>query len=691
MTFSATYSPDDNKIRLYASSKLDPETYARVRAAGFIWAPKQELFVAPCWTPEREDIAIELAGEIDDEDKSLVARAEERSERFEGYSERRAADATGALAAVEQVSKRFEFGQPILVGHHSEKRARKDAERIETGMRKAVKMWKTSTYWTERAAGAIGAAKYKEQPAVRARRIKTIEAEKRKSERSLEGSRAALKLWAREPMTTELAKTITADGRWGYVSFKFPLADYPRLPPASQYEGDMSPWSALDGGLINGEQARALVVPRYERSIERAQRWVDHCDNRLAYERAMLAEAGGLVADRFDFQVGGQVLRRHGAWFFIKKVNRKDGAVTSVSVLGHFAATIGVDEIRDYRAPTEGVAEKVKAANDKGPMCNYPGLGFVHMTQAEWKAVPRWSDCSYTENHKATETTGRHRTRRKPAAGGGGWKHVGVYLTDVKQTDPPAVAAAVALPALPPTPAPRERAPVPAPALDAAPFEALARQLKTGVKVVSAPQLLPTPAALAERMVKAAGIRSGDTVLEPSAGTGALLRALGSVDDVTPLGKVVAVEINAELARTIEGTVWADKVVCADFAALGADELGGFDRIVMNPPFSNGADVAHIMHAMTMLNPGGRLVALCADGPRQREQLKPGIEEMGGTWETLPAGSFKESGTGVLVAMIVVDAPPATCGKGEAAGAHLPLCRPCRAAFLMSQGRAVSA
>src|SRR5581483_1406893 len=146
-TFSATYSPDDNKIRLYASSRLDPETYARVKAAGFKWAPKQELFVAPMWTPEREDLAIELAGEIEDEDKSLAERAEERSERFEGYSERRAADATGALAAVEQVSQRFEFGQPILVGHHSERRARKDAERIENGMRRAVNMQKISEYW----------------------------------------------------------------------------------------------------------------------------------------------------------------------------------------------------------------------------------------------------------------------------------------------------------------------------------------------------------------------------------------------------------------------------------------------------------------------------------------------------------------------------------------------------------------
>lgn len=47
--YRATYSPDDNKLRLYAASRLDPETYKKVHDAGFRWAPKQALFVAPAW------------------------------------------------------------------------------------------------------------------------------------------------------------------------------------------------------------------------------------------------------------------------------------------------------------------------------------------------------------------------------------------------------------------------------------------------------------------------------------------------------------------------------------------------------------------------------------------------------------------------------------------------------------------
>ena len=47
--YTATYSPEDNKLRLYPSGRLPGDTYARVKAAGFKWAPKQQLFVAPAW------------------------------------------------------------------------------------------------------------------------------------------------------------------------------------------------------------------------------------------------------------------------------------------------------------------------------------------------------------------------------------------------------------------------------------------------------------------------------------------------------------------------------------------------------------------------------------------------------------------------------------------------------------------
>jgi len=104
-----------------------------------------------------------LADEIGDEDTTLVERAEVKADRLEDLSTRRAQDGDRAQNAVHAIADGIPFGQPILVGHHSERHARKDAEKIEKGMRRAVEMWKAAEYWQSRAKGAIRLAKYKER------------------------------------------------------------------------------------------------------------------------------------------------------------------------------------------------------------------------------------------------------------------------------------------------------------------------------------------------------------------------------------------------------------------------------------------------------------------------------------------------------------------------------------------------
>lgn len=670
MTITATYDPADDKIRISASSRLDPEDYQKVKAAGYGWAPKQGVFYA-VWSPVREDVALALSGqdELEDEDTTLVERAEARAERFDGYSERRAADAAGARKGVAAIADNIPFGQPILVGHHSERRARKDAERIRSGMAKAVKMWKTSTYWTDRAASALAHAEHKELPAVRARRIKTLEAELRGYQRTVAKAEALIKLWSREGLTKDQALAI-ANGMSGSYYRCYPLADFPRQPPASQYEGEMSIWSALNDGIIDEKRAAAFVLPGAMRVLEptsNTSRCIEHVTNRIAYERAMLGESGGLVGESFKYEVGGRVLRR-GEWFPIAKVNTREGKVISVTVVGHFAATVSLDEIKDYRPPAEGDGAKMAAAMDKGPMCNYPGPGFVHMTSAEWKALPRYSDCAYTENHKATEAHGRHRTKHRPLPG---FKYACVFISDAKRVDPPAPVAApvpVVVPVLDDeairaqlaasvkrTSARAERE-----AADA-PFKAIEQSLKAGVQVVSAPQLFPTPAPLAARMVELADIGPGMRVLEPSAGTGAIINAIVDAEMAPeragPAAQVVAVEVNAAVYRAMNKN-FCDSVVCEDFLALAPTSLGMgglFDRVVMNPPFTRGEDVKHVLHAHGFLKPDGRLVALCADGPGRREAFAPLIEECGGSYRPLPEGSFREQGTNVRVAMVVIN------------------------------------
>lgn len=165
-----------------------------------------------------------------------------------------------------------------------------------------------------------------------------------------------------------------------------------------------------------------------------------------------------------------------------------------------------------------------------------------------------------------------------------------------------------------------------------------------------------TPPELAARMARLANIQNGDRVLEPSAGMGNLLK------EIRPAAVVVAVEVDprvfakieklffdptAKLPRFASGSFCA----CSDFLECNGG-LGLFDKIIMNPPFSRGDDIKHIRHALGYLKKdGGRLVAICANGPKQREAF----ESMAYVYEELPAGTFSESGTEISTVLVVIE------------------------------------
>lgn len=63
---------------------------------------------------------------------------ERRAELRREWAAKRASKANAAFKAAHDLAEMIPFGQPILVGHHSEKHARADAKRIENGMRSGV-------------------------------------------------------------------------------------------------------------------------------------------------------------------------------------------------------------------------------------------------------------------------------------------------------------------------------------------------------------------------------------------------------------------------------------------------------------------------------------------------------------------------------------------------------------------------
>lgn len=608
----STYSPEDNKLRLYPDERLSKEDYEKVRSMGFIWAPKQKLFVAPMWTPSREDFLIEFTGEeIGDEDTSLVERQEERAARFENYSEKREAEAEQVKNSVDSICKHIPFGQPILIGHHSEKRARKDAERIENGMRKAVKLWETSEYWTMRAAGALHHAKYKELPRVRANRIKRIEADKRKRERARKEAEKLIKFWQRDiiteenrPLIHEILGTMQSSGvmlrgisgECWYSAWEITAPDEERY---SNYP------------IKSIEELQEIALRLQNNQIIHCDRWINHYKNRIAYETAMLNEQGA-----------GDLIK--------PKARPKQLPICN------------------YR--TESISVKNRWNN------NPEILPQIEMTKDEY--MKQHEDRRYTVT---IDNSHRVRVVRLRKTGGEYFRTdtFCVFLTDSKVHEKPEPIEKKKIETVPELKdnqvlLPREKTE------KEIEFQNLKKTLKEGIQVVSAPQLFPTPKEVAALMVSYLEVEDQSTILEPSAGSGSLLNAL---DELAPIsGDITAIEINYNLAEHLKTNFPLVNVVCDDFLSIQPAREGNcslilkdlplafYDRVIMNPPFKNGEDIKHIQHALKFLHRGGVLVALCADGPRQKTALEPLAE----LWEPLPAGSFKEQGTNVNVVLMVI-------------------------------------
>lgn len=79
--------------------------------------------------------------------EARVAGMEARAARLQGES-------NAAFQRVRQIGDNIPLGQPILVGHHSERRARADIRRIDAGMRKSVTLHREAEATAARAAAA---------------------------------------------------------------------------------------------------------------------------------------------------------------------------------------------------------------------------------------------------------------------------------------------------------------------------------------------------------------------------------------------------------------------------------------------------------------------------------------------------------------------------------------------------------
>jgi hypothetical protein len=167
-----------------------------------------------------------------------------------------------------------------------------------------------------------------------------------------------------------------------------------------------------------------------------------------------------------------------------------------------------------------------------------------------------------------------------------------------------------------------------------------------------------SPSPVAERLVRVAGIQPGHRVLEPSAGRGALLRALAAQISIRKIDLTI-IELEPDNCKALIGAGWEDRLIETDFLLYVGKT---FDRVVMNPPFTRQADVDHVMHAYRLLAHGGRLVSVMSAGITYRRNRKTdslrGLIKQHGAIENLPEHTFRESGTDVCTVIVTLDKPP---------------------------------
>ncbi len=151
-----------------------------------------------------------------------------RRDRLERASERAAGEAQARFKAADQISERFYGGQPILVGHHSEKRARRDQERMQNAMRAGIEAKERAGELAARAAAVgTGGISSDDPNAIAELKAKLATREKKQADMRQanaflrKGDDAGLTAMGYNPAAIASLKTPDYLGRIGFVDYEF--------------------------------------------------------------------------------------------------------------------------------------------------------------------------------------------------------------------------------------------------------------------------------------------------------------------------------------------------------------------------------------------------------------------------------------------------------------------------------------
>ena len=169
-------------------------------------------------------------------------------------------------------------------------------------------------------------------------------------------------------------------------------------------------------------------------------------------------------------------------------------------------------------------------------------------------------------------------------------------------------------------------------------------------------------------------------ILEPSAGTGNILRAIwsraleqkGDADKQAqwkPKAKpfvmpaINAVEVHPGRAAQLRETCRLGRISVTEANFLQVHPAPRHDLVLMNPPFAGTHWMSHVMHAFKFLAPGGLLKAILPvtaelGDSKKHQAFRAWAEKhgrkYGRLWEELPPESFASSGTRVSTVILTL-------------------------------------
>jgi transcription elongation GreA/GreB family factor len=144
------------------------------------------------------DMGFEVTVTIDEEQRRTFAeaeadreeKAEARAERFADYAGNAASRSASLSDSAHRMGDAIPFGQPILVGHHSEGRDRRYRERMDNKMRKSFAESDRASHWAGREQAAASYKAFRNDPPRTLRRIDKLEAQLRRVEKWQAGKSA---------------------------------------------------------------------------------------------------------------------------------------------------------------------------------------------------------------------------------------------------------------------------------------------------------------------------------------------------------------------------------------------------------------------------------------------------------------------------------------------------------------------